>query len=224
MGFLRFLQRVLVPLIGVACCVGIIGWGIPSGWTDSNTTLESLALTMLLIGFVALIVIIVLLIQGAVKVVYRGALPVFMGIIALVAMFAMFSMIEKAAQGEYSGPEAFGWMNFYQIMWLVGCLIFAEALWIALALVIQQLKGAAGGALIVGGVLIVLALVVTFLYWLAMLIAYFFSHYHKQFLIVFGIVMGVIYAVFLILYGVLKRAKLKAFLEDNLDKHWRKAI
>lgn len=224
MGFFVFLWRVGVPVLGLgaeALCV----FGIVSIWQEERVDVSGdLFLTSLLVAVMVLIVLVVLLIEGQFNIVYRAALPAFMGVLGLALVFLLSMVISDTATGEVVKSELHGSMNFYGVMIAIGIWIVAETLWIALTVVIQGLPDVALKCLIGGGALLAVALVVTFVYWIARLLIYFFSHYYQIFFIVFGGALGAVYLAFLVVYCVVKRKTLSSIINDNLDKYWRNAV
>lgn len=221
---LWFLWRIGVPLVGLSLEAGCV-YGIVGIWQGGSMDVPmNLFLTSLIVAAMVLIVLVVLLIEGQFSIVYRGALPAFMGVLAVAALFLLVMAISDTAPSEDIKSALFGSMKFYAIMLAIGIWIVVETLWIALIFVIQGLPGVSLKCLIGGGCLLGLALVVTFIYWIAMMLIYFFAHYYQIFFIVFGSAMGGLYLVFLIVYCVVKRSTLSEIFNDNLDKYWRDAV
>ena len=220
MGFLWFLWRIFIPLIGLGIeALGV--FSIVGIWNNANDISMNLFLTSILVAAMIFVVIIVLLIEGQFHIVYRIALPAFMGTLAISALIFAISTIIGTASNEDIVSELFGSMKFYAVMLVIGILIVAEALWLALIFVIEGLPSISLKCLIGGGGLLGIALVVTFIYWIARMLIYFFAHYYQIFFIVFGSIMGGIYLVFLVVYCITNRRTLSRIIEDNLNKHWR---
>lgn len=220
MGFLWFLWRIFIPLIGLGIeTLGV--FGIVGIWNNTIDISMNLFLTSIIVAVMVLVVIIVLLIEGQFYIVYRIALPAFMGVLAISALLLAISMIIGTASSEDIVSELFGSMKFYAVMLVIGILIIVETLWLALIFVIEGLPRVSLKCLIGGGGLLGIALVVTFIYWIVRMLIYFFAHYYQIFFIVFGSSMGGIYLVFLVVYCITNRRTLSRIIDDNLDKHWR---
>lgn len=221
--FLWLLWRIGVPLLGLGaegiCIAGIVGV-----WKGGVDATQNLFLTSLIVAAMVLIALIVLVIEGMFHMVYRVALPAFMGVLAFSLLFLLIVSLHDVSQSDIVGSELFGSMKFYAAMLSIAVWAVAEALWMALLFIIQGLPQASLWSLIVGGCLLGLALVVTFFYWIVLMLIYFFKHYYQIFFIVFGSAMGVLYLTFLVIYCVVKRKTLARIFNDNLDKHWRKAV
>ena len=225
MGFLKFLWRVGIPIIGgvleLLCMLGIgLLW---QQWSPAYT-FTTLILTSLIVAAMALIVLLVLLIEGAIRAVHRVMLPIFMGILAISLTLIWVTFVVATADDVNITSVYFGSMKFYRIMLEVGIWLVGAALWLALIIIIQGLPRASLICLIVGGCAVGAALVVTFTYWLVQLLIYFFAHYYLIFFIVLGGALGLMYLTFLLIYCIVKRETLHYILKDNLDKYWRRSI
>lgn len=221
---LWFLWRIGVPLCGLTLDGGLV-WLIVHTWQSSegNGIPSTLSLTVIIIAAMALVVLIVLLIEGCFSAAYRGALPTFMGLLGVAALFLVVAAVSDVVTSEDNFSELFGSINFYGVMLFIAIGIIAETLWIALIIEIQGFSEISLKCLICGGCLLGLVIAVTFIYWIAMMAAYFFARYYKIVLIVLGSALGGLYLTFLIIYCIVRRGVLLNIVRDNLDDYWRNA-
>ncbi len=219
--FLWILWRIVIPAVGVlfegACVYGIFD---TLQYTSGS---EAVIAVGLIIAAMLLIAIIVFLIEGWFWATYRICLPLFMGVIAFIIAMVGIEAIVAGATSDLVGNPVFGSMNFYAVMLVIAVLSVVEALWLALIFVIQGLPDVSRYCLIGGGVLLALALAVTFVYWIIAMLVYFFAHYYKVFFLILGLTLGTVYVGFLVIYAIVKRENIRDIIEDNLDTYWRKA-
>lgn len=218
---LWILWRIVVPATGVLF-EGVCVYGIFDVLQSYSGT-DAVMVVSIIIAAMLLIAIIVFLIEGWFWATYRICLPLFMGVIAFIIAMVGIAAIVAGATSDLVGNPVFGSMNFYAVMLVIAVLALVEALWLALIFVIQGLPDVSRYCLIGGGVILALALVVTFVYWIIAMLVYFFAHYYKVFFLILGLALGAVYVGFLVIYAIVKREDIGDIIENNLDTYWRKA-